>query len=210
MQEILGKIEAYASMVKGVDPNALVLGPEEWGWTGYFYSGYDQQWSSDNKDYNPADYPDRTTNGGWDYMPWLLNQFASVPDEYRTTPARLFHRCIAIRRKEVCSGTPSTPPPNCCATNRRAVLGHQLRGPQLDQFHHHADSAHENLGRHLLSGHQDWHHRVQLGGRVFMSGAPPRPTSSASLAAKAWTWPHDGNSRLPTADLSGYENVPQL
>jgi hypothetical protein len=74
MQEILGKIIAYASMVKGVDANALVLGPEEWGWPGYFYSGYDQQWSGAHGDYNPADYPDRATNGGWDYMPWLLNQ----------------------------------------------------------------------------------------------------------------------------------------
>jgi hypothetical protein len=74
MQEVLGKIVAYASMVKSLDPQALVLGPEEWGWLGYFYSGYDQQWSGRNGDYNPADYPDRKTNGGWDYMPWLLNQ----------------------------------------------------------------------------------------------------------------------------------------
>jgi hypothetical protein len=74
MQEIFGKIVAYASMVKSLDPQALVAGPEEWGWNGYFYSGYDQQWSGQQGDYNPADYPDRTTNGGWDYMPWLLNQ----------------------------------------------------------------------------------------------------------------------------------------
>jgi hypothetical protein len=74
MQEILGKMEAYGSMVKSVDPNALVLGPEEWGWNGYFYSGYDQQWSASNSDYNVNAYPDRQTNGGWDYMPWLLNQ----------------------------------------------------------------------------------------------------------------------------------------
>ncbi|MGA2174932.1 MAG: glycoside hydrolase family 44 protein [Verrucomicrobiota bacterium] len=74
MQEIYGKIVAYASMVKSLDPQALVLGPEEWGWPGYFYSGYDQQWSGQHNDYNPADYPDRATNGGWDYMPWLLNQ----------------------------------------------------------------------------------------------------------------------------------------
>jgi hypothetical protein len=76
MQETLGKIIAYASMVKGLDPHALVSGPEEWGWSGYFYSGYDQQWSGQHDDYNPADYPDRMTNGGWDYMPWLLTQLA--------------------------------------------------------------------------------------------------------------------------------------
>ena len=75
MQEIWTDMLTYASMVKSNDPNALVCGPEEWGWNGYFYSGYDQQWSGQHGDYNPADYPDRKANGGWDYMPWLLNQF---------------------------------------------------------------------------------------------------------------------------------------
>jgi Glycoside hydrolase family 44 len=74
MQEIRDDFFTYASMVKSNDPNALVCGPEEWGWGGYLYSGYDQQWSGQHQDYNPADYPDRGTNGGWDYMPWLLNQ----------------------------------------------------------------------------------------------------------------------------------------
>jgi hypothetical protein len=81
MQEILGKIEAYSSMVKSVDSNALVLGPEEWGWSGYLYSGYDQQWSGSNNNYNVNDFPDRKTNGGMDYMPWLLNQL----HQYQTT-----------------------------------------------------------------------------------------------------------------------------
>jgi hypothetical protein len=75
MQEIWTDMLTYASMVKSNDPNALVCGPEEWGWSGYFYSGYDQQWSGAHNDYTPADYPDRKANGGWDYMPWLLNQF---------------------------------------------------------------------------------------------------------------------------------------
>ncbi|HWY74967.1 MAG TPA: glycoside hydrolase family 44 protein, partial [Verrucomicrobiae bacterium] len=74
MQEIRDKIIDYGGMVKSLDPNALVLGPEEWGWSGYFYSGYDQQWSGAHGDYNPADYPDRGTNGGMDYIPWLLTQ----------------------------------------------------------------------------------------------------------------------------------------
>lgn len=69
MQEILGKIVDYGSMVKSNDPNALICAPEEWGWSGYFYSGYDQQYSSAH-----GTFPDRAANGGWDYMPWLLNQ----------------------------------------------------------------------------------------------------------------------------------------
>jgi hypothetical protein len=75
MQEIWTDMVTYASMVKSNDTNALVLGPEEWGWSGYLYSGYDQQWAGKHGDYNPADYPDRTANGGWDYGPWLLHQF---------------------------------------------------------------------------------------------------------------------------------------
>lgn len=75
MQEIWSKLLEYATMVKSNDPNASVAGPEEWGWPGYFYSGYDQQWANQSHNYNPADYPDRQANGGMDYMPWLLNQF---------------------------------------------------------------------------------------------------------------------------------------
>jgi len=65
MQEIRDDFFNYASMVKSNDPSALVCGFEEWGWNGYLYSGYDQQ--------NPG-YTDRAANGGWEYMPWLLNQ----------------------------------------------------------------------------------------------------------------------------------------
>jgi hypothetical protein len=66
MQEIRTNFFAYAGVVKALDPNALVLAPEEWGWSGYFYSGYDQQNSG---------FHDRNNNGGWDYCPWLLSQF---------------------------------------------------------------------------------------------------------------------------------------
>jgi hypothetical protein len=74
MTEVFTDFCNYATMVKGIDPNALVAGPEEWGWPGYLYSGYDQQWSGANNDYNPADYPDRKAHGGQDFGPWFLSQ----------------------------------------------------------------------------------------------------------------------------------------
>ena len=82
MQEIYTDMVAYATMVKANDPNAVVLGPEEWGWGGYLYSGYDQQWAGQHGDYNPGDYPDRKANGGWDYGPWLLHQFQQYQNTY--------------------------------------------------------------------------------------------------------------------------------
>jgi hypothetical protein len=71
MDEVFAKMRDYASMVKTVDPNAQVVGPEEWGWDGYRYSGYDQ-W------YAPAHnwtFPDRAAHGNMDYVAWLLQQF---------------------------------------------------------------------------------------------------------------------------------------
>src|SRR5262249_39692255 len=33
--EILNDIINYSAMIKSVDPNAQIVGPEEWGWNGY-------------------------------------------------------------------------------------------------------------------------------------------------------------------------------
>ncbi len=72
MQEIRDKFFDYAGMVKALDPSASVLAPEEWGWSGYLYSGYDQQYGSQH---GWSSLPDRAANGNWDYIPWLLDQF---------------------------------------------------------------------------------------------------------------------------------------
>jgi glycosyl hydrolase family 44 len=71
MQEIADKIVDYATAIKGVDPSARIVGPEEWGWSGYFFSGYDQQYGSLH---GWGFLPDRAGHGGADYLPWLLDQ----------------------------------------------------------------------------------------------------------------------------------------
>lgn len=63
---------AYAGLVKHLDPQAQVVGPEEYGWTGYFFSGYDLQWATRNG--WGGSYPDRQAHGGALMMPWWLNQ----------------------------------------------------------------------------------------------------------------------------------------
>lgn len=72
MDEIYSKMVAYASMIKELDPSALVVGPEEWGWTGYLYSGQDQQYGSAHGWKGP--YPDSSAHGDQEYLPWLLNK----------------------------------------------------------------------------------------------------------------------------------------
>jgi hypothetical protein len=71
MDEIRGRMIEFGTMIKAVDPSALVAGPEEWGWSGYLFSGYDQQYGSIN---GWGFLPDRANHGGADYLPWLLDQ----------------------------------------------------------------------------------------------------------------------------------------
>jgi hypothetical protein len=72
MEETFAAIKNYATAIKSVDPGAIVMGPEEWGWNGYLWSGYDLQFSRGAG--HKALYPDRARHGDMDYIPWLLEQ----------------------------------------------------------------------------------------------------------------------------------------
>ncbi len=76
MDDLFARERKAAEMVKSVDPTALVAGPEEWGWVGYLYSGYDSQWAGKNGWDKPK--PDRTAHNNMDIAPWLLKQFAQA------------------------------------------------------------------------------------------------------------------------------------
>jgi PKD repeat protein len=71
MDEMRSRMLDYAAQIRAVDPNAKIVGPEEWGWSGYFFSGYDQQYGSQH---GWSFLPDRANHGGTDYLPWLLTQ----------------------------------------------------------------------------------------------------------------------------------------
>lgn len=71
MEEVRNDILDYGARVKEADPNAIVVAPEEWGWSGYIFSGYDQQWGAQN---GWSNLPDRVAHNNMDYLPWLLNE----------------------------------------------------------------------------------------------------------------------------------------
>lgn len=73
MAEGRDRMLEYAAMIKSVDPTAVVVGPEEWGWVGYRLSGFDLQFA-DKNGYDFSKLPDRNANGGLDHLPWLLGQ----------------------------------------------------------------------------------------------------------------------------------------
>lgn len=72
-QEIARLTIDYARMVKSVSPDIRVLAPEEWGWNGYRYSGFDQQWGETHGWNALPDRRDQT--GGMDLLPWLMTQW---------------------------------------------------------------------------------------------------------------------------------------
>jgi len=73
--EIKDKMIDYATMIHSRDANAQVVGPEEFGWAGYFFSGYDLQFCNESPDPNCwSNPPDRMNHGGWLYLDWILDQ----------------------------------------------------------------------------------------------------------------------------------------
>ncbi len=66
--EIFNDYVNYAGAVRALDPNAIIVGPEEWSWWAMFLSGYDQQngTGAAGSDYN--------THNQTYYYPWLLQQ----------------------------------------------------------------------------------------------------------------------------------------
>ncbi|MBW3623812.1 MAG: cellulase [Armatimonadetes bacterium] len=87
MEEVRDKILDTAAKIKAVDPTAVVAGPEEWGWSGYLFSGYDQQWGSR---YGWSHLPDRAAHGGKEYLPWLLSELKKHHDATGTRLLDLF------------------------------------------------------------------------------------------------------------------------
>lgn len=79
MDQAKQKMIDYALTVKTREPNALVLGPEEWGWGGFIYSGFDQQAGAQN---GYTNFPDRNAHGGMDYVPYLLQKMRQAQAQY--------------------------------------------------------------------------------------------------------------------------------
>ena len=72
MEEVRDRLLGLAEQVKAIDPDSIVVGPEEWGWLGLLYSGADQQYAGSRNDWSR--FPDREAHGNMDFLPWFLDQ----------------------------------------------------------------------------------------------------------------------------------------
>ncbi len=78
--EIRDDVIATSKMIKALDPGAKIAAPEEWGFYGYQYDGYDQQYAAANNYSCPTTcYPDRAgVQNNLLYIPWLLAQWKTA------------------------------------------------------------------------------------------------------------------------------------
>lgn len=74
--ELRDRTYLYAAAIKATDPAALTLGPVEYGWTGYFYSGLDAA-QPGNWWENPID---RLAHGNKPLVQWYLEQMQAYED----------------------------------------------------------------------------------------------------------------------------------
>jgi hypothetical protein len=67
--ELMTRTLQYAAVIRKADPEALIAGPAEWGWSNYFYSAKDLKVGA-------AFHPDRRAHGGVPLLPWYLQRLA--------------------------------------------------------------------------------------------------------------------------------------
>ncbi|MDB4993423.1 MAG: Endoglucanase precursor, partial [Myxococcaceae bacterium] len=65
--ELLDRTIRYGAAVRAADPNAVIAGPAEWGWSNYFFSAKDAKGGYKNK-------PDRLAHGDVPLLDWYLQK----------------------------------------------------------------------------------------------------------------------------------------
>ena len=65
--ELLKRTIDYGTEIRKADPSAVIAGPAEWGWPGYFYSAKDAEAGFTSK-------PDRRAHGDEPLLAWYLRQ----------------------------------------------------------------------------------------------------------------------------------------
>jgi len=71
--ELLSRTIAYASAIRAADPDAVIAGPAEWGWTNYLYSAKDSSTGVTLR-------PDRRAHGDAPLVAWYLKKLKEEED----------------------------------------------------------------------------------------------------------------------------------
>ncbi len=73
--ELLRRTIDYGTAIRRADPEGVLAGPAEWGWSAYFYSAKDLASGWDRR-------PDRLAHGNVPLVPWYLQRLAAYEKEH--------------------------------------------------------------------------------------------------------------------------------
>ncbi len=188
--EYRDKVIAESAQIKGLDPSAQIVAPEEWGWEAYFYSGYDQQYAADH---GYTKFPDHKKRHGMDYIPWLLSEWKKAGHPVDVLSVHFYPQAgeygndtsdaMQLLRNR---STRQLWDPNYISEswiNAPVYLIPRLKGWISDDYYASTPTAITEY---------NW------GAENHINGATTQArTSSASSAAKAWTWLRAGPHPMP-------------
>src|SRR5262249_34506531 len=95
--ELLNDYINYGTMLKSLDPNAMILGPEEWGWTGYLIDGADAAAGKWGATYN-----------GLNVEQWFLQQLQQYQTQHGVRLLDYFTNHISPQASNVFSNAVDT------------------------------------------------------------------------------------------------------
>ena len=153
--ELLDRTIRYGTAIRNADPQALIAGPAEWGWTGYFYSAKDAEAGVTLR-------PDRRAHGDVPLLPWYLKQ---LREHDRTTGKRVLDVLdvhFYPQGNGVYSGNADPATAALRLRSTRALVGPELQGRVVDRRARAPAAAAEGMGPAELPGPGDLDRRVQL------------------------------------------------
>ncbi|EWM10296.1 glycosyl hydrolase [Kutzneria sp. 744] len=153
--ELGNKGTAAAAAIKAADPSAAVLGPSGWGYCEWVASGVD----------GCGPGADSAAHGGLNLSQWVPQEHEGLQRRPRPALPGLLRPALlpADQRRQgprVRRVAAALHPVAVGPDLRRRVLDRAQRGQRAAAAVH---PHHEVVGRPVQPGHQDRHHRVQLG-----------------------------------------------
>ena len=155
--ELLDRTIRYGTAIRQADPNAVIAGPAEWGWSGYFFSAKDTSEGG-------LSHSDRKAHGDVPLLPWYLQQLADHEKRTGVRHPRRGRRALLPAGPGVYGGDERTDPETAALRIRstRSLWDPTYRDESWIKEHVELDSASQRLDRQELPRPRDLHRRMEL------------------------------------------------
>lgn len=193
--ELLERTVKYATAVRKAAPDALIAGPAEWGWTGYFYSAVDAKAGFTLR-------PDRRKHGDVPLLEWWLKALAAHEKETGARLLDVLDLHFYPQAKDMGVGTEGRTDPDGSALRIRSTRAlwdprytdeSWIREPVRLIPRMRELVAQSYPGLKLAIGEYNFGAERHLSGGLALAEALGRFGQEGLYAAWYWTYPPDGS-----------------